>query len=211
MLFCTVLLRFFHPVCLFFLYSPLPQWRSWKMRISLSNSALLSGLQAAAVVRAERIAVAKQHFAPWVKDKEHHAQLWGRGSPVPRELWGADLGTINREMSILLIWGLGRGEFLNFLSFSLDHFSFSPKGAWPNGQRSGWQTHNLGFQDLLVPQISSLNRDASVYTLPWLSFFRLKKVKIKTNCFTKLQEINFLNSIITSSAITKPRSVIKWW
>lgn len=122
-------LRFFQPVCLFFLYSPLPQWRSWKMRISLSNSVLLSGLRAAAVVRAGRIAVAKQHFAPWVKDKEHHAWLWGRGSPVPRELWGANLKTINREMSILLIRGLGGWAVLKFSFFSFRSFLIFSNGS----------------------------------------------------------------------------------
>lgn len=167
-------LWFFHPICLFFLYSPSPWWRSWKMRISLSNSALLSVPRLQQSWELEESLLLSNPLAPCVKDKEHHAWRWGWGCPAPRELRGAALGSIHREVSSLWTQGLGR-KVLTFSSFSFRSFLIFSKKLWLNQQRHGWQTHNLGFQDWFVPQIYLLNR-ATHYTLshdsvscPWKS------------------------------------------
>lgn len=165
---------FFHPICLFFLYSPSPWWRSWKMRISLSNSALLSVPRLQQSWEQEESLLLSNPLAPCVKDKEHHAWCWGWGWPAPRELRGAALGSTHREVSSLWTQGLGR-KVLTFSSFSFRSFLIFSKKIWLNQQRHGRQTHNLGFQDWFVPQIYLFNR-ATHYTLsrdsvscPWKS------------------------------------------
>lgn len=118
-------------------------------------------------------------FAPWVKDKGHHAWLWGWGCPAPHELGGHPRDNPQRSVhSMNRAW---KGKFLNFLSLSLDHFSFSPKETGPNRQRHWWQTHNLCLQDWSVPQNYSLSRAASM-----TQFLPFEKVKIKMTSFTKL-------------------------
>lgn len=115
-------LWFFHSVCLFFLYSPYPRWRSWKMRISLSNSALLSVPRLQQSCELGESLLLSNPLAPCVKDKEHHAWRWGWGCPAPHELEGGGaLGTIHREASLLWTQGLGR-KVLKFSSFVLRPF-----------------------------------------------------------------------------------------
>lgn len=164
-------LWFFHPICLFFLYSPSPPWRSWKMRISLSNSTLLSVLWLQQLWELEESLLLSNTSAPSAKDKEQHVWLWGWGCPAPCELRGPTSGQSTEKWPFYehRAWG---GKFLSFLSLSCDHFSFSPKVIWPNRQRHGWQ-------DWSVPQIYSLSRAAQM-----TRFLPLENVKIKNSCFT---------------------------
>lgn len=71
------------------LYFPSAQRSSGKMRISLSNSPLLSAQRLLQLLRAGRINVAKQPFCTRVKDKEHDAMLGCEDQrPASVDSWG---------------------------------------------------------------------------------------------------------------------------
>lgn len=171
------------------------------MRISLSNSAPLSVPRLQQWWEQWESLLLSNTFAPRVKDKEHRARPWGGGCPGPVNSGGLTSGQSTEKCRFHKYRGWG-GKFLNFPSFSLDHFSFPPKVIWPNRQRHGWQTHNLGFQDWSETQIYLLDGATLLHTLLWFTFFPLKRWKLKSAAWQSSKKLIFLNSIIKSSATT---------